>query len=187
MYRLVSDFKGRLAKFNQFSMSRSLIYLYLVLDYAELLRCGYSYSLIRNSWTSACSDSNLLYVGLSALRRVGEERRSGSIASRCLEEPQFDLATTFVEASASPNEQELLMARHTLDRMEMAARRLVDLSTGAQLPIPAQASPQQQLEFDELLANSTVFKKLAAELSAMSVACDEISNDVLSMRHGLSY
>ena len=122
----------------------------------------------------------LTRICVFALRRVGEERRNGNIVSRCLEQPQFDLATTFVEASASPNEQELLMARHTLDRMEMAARRLVDLSTGAQVPIPAQASPQQQLDFDELLANSTVFKKLSAELSVMSVACDEISNDVLA-------
>ena len=64
--RVACDFKARLARFQQLKMSKNAIYLYILLDFAELVRLVYSLSILRDAWGNACKDSNIFGVGAQA-------------------------------------------------------------------------------------------------------------------------
>ena len=65
--RITNDFKARLVRFSQLKMNPNLIYMYLLLDFAELTRIGYTLGFLQVCWVNACRDSNIYRIGVRAL------------------------------------------------------------------------------------------------------------------------
>lgn len=74
--RLASDFKARLARYRQKQFTRDTIYLYLNIEFAELIRTGYPIRTIEIGWNLACFDSNFIGVGTLPLSTIQAEIRA---------------------------------------------------------------------------------------------------------------
>ena len=68
--RITSDLQARIAKFIQQSFTPNMIYLYLIMDFAELMRLGYGPKFLEKCWKTAASDLGTWEVGEAALIRV---------------------------------------------------------------------------------------------------------------------
>ena len=68
--RLRSDFKAKIARFRQIKLTKDSVYIYLLLESAELIRLGYSRGLLFASWRQACTDTKLADVGICALSGI---------------------------------------------------------------------------------------------------------------------
>ena len=68
--RLVCDFQARIAKFNQQSFTPNMFFLYLVMDFAELMRLGYGRLFLGSCWKKAASDLGTWEIGEAALERL---------------------------------------------------------------------------------------------------------------------
>ena len=51
--RITCEFQSRLARFRQLGFSLDGVYLHITLDFCELVRLGYSFDLLYNSWSKA--------------------------------------------------------------------------------------------------------------------------------------
>ena len=61
--RIRCDFQGRLARFKQLHYSSDMVFLYLLLDMAELVRLGYSITLLNKSWQKTIPDPSISEIG----------------------------------------------------------------------------------------------------------------------------
>jgi len=68
--RITCDLQGRIAKFNQFNFSPNMSFLYLVMDFAELMRLGYGPIFLETYWKKAASDLGTWEIGEAALERL---------------------------------------------------------------------------------------------------------------------
>ena len=182
--RLRSDFKARIARYRQMSFSRDVINLHLLLEMAALVRLGYSTYLIETSWLNACTDSNFVQVGVAALKGIQASiKPSGKthhIASRSWAggagltamPPVFDLTDYFASGSQSAN-SEALMAEHTLERMQVAAQKIVGTKSSQ--------APMTQADFDRLLMQSIAFRRIEEEIGGVRDGIGRIMDDVRTM------
>ena len=68
--RITCDFQGRIARFTQMTFSKDEIFLFTLMDFMELVRLGFSLSLVKTCWGKACSDLIILDIGLCSIHHV---------------------------------------------------------------------------------------------------------------------
>ena len=64
-------FPGRIARFGQLNFSPDEVYMYLLLDFAELFRLGYNLGIVQTSWGKSCPDPTLLDIGIQSIIPIG--------------------------------------------------------------------------------------------------------------------